>query len=50
MSVLLKMIKLLMVAGMTYAAAAVGVAVGFFAGGQMAEKYYVDFDTIDQSK
>lgn len=36
--------------GMTYAAAAIGVALGFFVGGQMTEKYYVDFDTLDQSK
>ncbi|XP_076442002.1 solute carrier organic anion transporter family member 4A1-like isoform X2 [Babylonia areolata] len=36
--------------GMTYAAAALGVAVGFFTGGQISERYYVDFDTIDQSK
>ncbi|KAK7103249.1 solute carrier organic anion transporter family member 4A1-like isoform X1 [Littorina saxatilis] len=34
--------------GFTYAAAAVGVAMGFFVGGQLTEKYYVDFDSVDQ--
>ncbi|KAL8564551.1 hypothetical protein ACOMHN_003309 [Nucella lapillus] len=36
--------------GMTYAGAALGVALGFFVGGQISQNYYVDFDTIDQSK
>ncbi|XP_067682433.1 solute carrier organic anion transporter family member 4C1-like [Haliotis asinina] len=35
--------------GMTYGAAAVGVSIGFFAGGQLTEKFYVDFDRIDQT-
>ncbi|XP_033736434.1 solute carrier organic anion transporter family member 4A1-like [Pecten maximus] len=34
--------------GLTYAAAALGVASGFFAGGQLTEKLFVDFDRIDQ--
>ncbi|XP_060063072.1 solute carrier organic anion transporter family member 4A1-like [Ylistrum balloti] len=34
--------------GLTYAAAAMGVAAGFFAGGQLTEKLFVDFDRIDQ--
>ncbi|XP_071080205.1 solute carrier organic anion transporter family member 4A1-like [Haliotis cracherodii] len=35
--------------GLTYAAAAVGVAIGFFAGGQLTEKFYVDYDRVDQA-
>ncbi|OWF46446.1 solute carrier organic anion transporter family member 4A1-like [Mizuhopecten yessoensis] len=34
--------------GLTYAAAAIGVAAGFFAGGQLSEKLFVDFDRVDQ--
>ncbi|XP_033734181.1 solute carrier organic anion transporter family member 4A1-like isoform X2 [Pecten maximus] len=34
--------------GLTYAAAALGVASGFFVGGQLTEKLFVDFDRIDQ--
>ncbi|XP_022333584.2 solute carrier organic anion transporter family member 4A1-like [Crassostrea virginica] len=30
--------------GLTYAAAAIGVATGFFVGGQILQNYYVDFD------
>lgn len=36
--------------GLTYAAAAVGVAIGFFAGGQLTEKFYVDYDRVDQAR
>lgn len=32
--------------GLTYAAAAIGVAAGFFAGGQILQNYYVDFDRV----
>ncbi|KAJ8308250.1 hypothetical protein KUTeg_013124 [Tegillarca granosa] len=34
---------------LTYAAAAIGVAAGFFAGGQIMENIYVDYDRVDQS-
>ncbi|KAK3092473.1 hypothetical protein FSP39_003277 [Pinctada imbricata] len=32
--------------GLTYAAAAIGVAAGFFVGGQIAQKLFVDFDRV----
>ena len=34
--------------GICYAATAIGVASGFFAGGQFVEKLFVEFDRIDQ--
>lgn len=35
-----------LIPGLTYAAAAIGVAAGFFAGGQILQNYYVDFDRV----
>ncbi|XP_048736625.2 solute carrier organic anion transporter family member 4A1-like [Ostrea edulis] len=32
--------------GLTYAAAAIGVAAGFFIGGQILQNYFVDFDRV----
>ena len=36
------------VLGICYAAAAIGVASGFFTGGQLLQTYFVEFDRIDQ--
>ena len=36
--------------GLCYAATAVGVASGFFAGGQFMQKWFVDFDRVDMDR
>ncbi|KAH3854439.1 solute carrier organic anion transporter family member 4A1-like [Dreissena polymorpha] len=36
-----------MYVGICYAATAIGVAVGFFAGGQFMQKWFVEFDRVD---
>ena len=35
-------------AGLSYAAAAVGVASGFFSGGEILQNYFVEFDRMEQ--
>ncbi|XP_076099372.1 solute carrier organic anion transporter family member 4A1-like isoform X2 [Mytilus galloprovincialis] len=34
--------------GLTYALTAIGVAAGFFVGGELGQNYFVDFDRVDQ--
>ncbi|XP_052106029.1 solute carrier organic anion transporter family member 4A1-like [Mytilus californianus] len=34
--------------GLTYALTAIGVAAGFFVGGEFSQNYFVDFDRVDQ--
>lgn len=36
--------------GLTYALTAIGVAAGFFVGGQFSQNFFVDYDRVDQDR
>ena len=43
-------LKFFLFVGLTYAATAIGVAAGFFLGGQFSQNYFVDFDRVNQDR